>query len=369
MIRMTKAPQMRLLFLCPALLAVAVNAAANPIGESVVSGSVSMARPDARTLNITNSPGAIINWQGFSIGATEVTRFNQQSASSAVLNRVVGQDLSSIAGTLSSNGRVFLVNPNGALFTASAQINTAAFTFSTADIANADFIAGNTAWSGSGTFLTVEGALSGGQLSMTPLRIEVPGSVSAPGALTLNVPVNGTLDVSGSINAGSLNVNAPGLAGPIGPIGPVGGVPGILQPTIINVSTNPELISASGTISIGGNITPPPDAGTPLQSGGAITVTGDTPATTAPPTLTNNAAPVVAGKISVQSGSLAAASATLRVATSTGANMGAGSAVNVVSPSPAPVSAPAAVISTSSIASARPAAVATISLQKREPLF
>src|SRR5581483_8441150 len=58
---------------------------ANPTGPQVVNGAVSMVRPDARTLNVTNSPGAIINWQGFSIGAGEVTRFIQQSSSSAVL--------------------------------------------------------------------------------------------------------------------------------------------------------------------------------------------------------------------------------------------------------------------------------------------
>ncbi len=62
------------------------------------------------TLTVTNTPGTIINWQGFSIGSNEVTRFAQQSASSAVLNRVVGNDPSNILGTLQSNGRVFLIN-------------------------------------------------------------------------------------------------------------------------------------------------------------------------------------------------------------------------------------------------------------------
>ncbi|MGZ8269271.1 MAG: filamentous hemagglutinin N-terminal domain-containing protein, partial [Burkholderiales bacterium] len=70
----------------------------NPTGPHIVNGAVTFQRPDARTLNMTNSPGAIINWQGFSIGANEVTRFVQQSASSAVLNRVVGADVSRIYG-------------------------------------------------------------------------------------------------------------------------------------------------------------------------------------------------------------------------------------------------------------------------------
>src|SRR6185436_7820417 len=67
---------------------------ANPTGPQVVSGAVTFQGLGSKNLNVTNSPGAIINWQGFSIGASEVTRFTQQSATSAVLNRVVGADIS-----------------------------------------------------------------------------------------------------------------------------------------------------------------------------------------------------------------------------------------------------------------------------------
>ncbi|MDZ4203159.1 MAG: ESPR-type extended signal peptide-containing protein, partial [Gallionella sp.] len=92
----------------PLLLALAfcfaIDANANPMGGSVVSGQASIAA-SGNVLTVTNTPGTIINWQGFSIGANEVTRFIQQSASSAVLNRVVGNNPSQILGTLQSNGR------------------------------------------------------------------------------------------------------------------------------------------------------------------------------------------------------------------------------------------------------------------------
>ena len=42
---------------------------ANPDGPNVVRGSVQFANPAANTLNVTNSHGAIINWQSFSIAA------------------------------------------------------------------------------------------------------------------------------------------------------------------------------------------------------------------------------------------------------------------------------------------------------------
>src|SRR6186713_2838418 len=117
------------------------SAYGNPVGPVVVNGQATFAT-QGKTLSITNTPGAIINWQQFSIQATEATRFIQQSASSAVLNRVVGVDPSRILGTLQSNGRVFLINPNGILFGAGSQINVAGLVASTLNLSNEDFLAG-----------------------------------------------------------------------------------------------------------------------------------------------------------------------------------------------------------------------------------
>jgi hypothetical protein len=63
-------------------------AVANPGGGTVVSGTATFAGSGTPNLTITNSPGAIINWASFNIGPNETTRFIQQSAASAVLNRV-----------------------------------------------------------------------------------------------------------------------------------------------------------------------------------------------------------------------------------------------------------------------------------------
>lgn len=64
------------------------QALANPVGGQVVAGSATFATAGS-TLTVTNSPGAIIDWQAFSIQLGETTRFNQLSAASSVLNRVV----------------------------------------------------------------------------------------------------------------------------------------------------------------------------------------------------------------------------------------------------------------------------------------
>ena len=86
--------------------------AALPTGAQVASGSVQIGTV-GKTMTITNSPSAIINWQSFSIGQSHAVKFVQQSASSSVLNRVVGGQMSAIMGRLTSNGQVFLINPAG----------------------------------------------------------------------------------------------------------------------------------------------------------------------------------------------------------------------------------------------------------------
>ena len=163
----------------------APGAWANPTGSQVVNGQVSTARPNASTLNVTNSPGAIINWQGFSIGAGETTRFIQQSASSAVLNRVVGPDISSIQGQLLSNGRVFLINPAGIVIGPNAVIDTAGFVGSTLSMLDADFLAGKLKFQGDASSgrIVNQGwikAASGGQVILVAPQIENSGLIQAP---------------------------------------------------------------------------------------------------------------------------------------------------------------------------------------------
>lgn len=116
-------------------------ASALPQGASVVSGTASLST-NGNQLSVTNSPNAIVNWQSFSIEAGARVQFNQANAQSAVLNRVIGTDPSSILGQLASNGRVFLINPNGIVFGAGSQINVAGLVASTRDISNNDFLAG-----------------------------------------------------------------------------------------------------------------------------------------------------------------------------------------------------------------------------------
>ncbi len=189
------------------LLAFAVQTAeANPIGGTVTNGSAGFAT-SGNTLTVTNTPGTIINWQGFSIGSNEITNFAQQSASSTVLNRVVGNDPSNILGTLRSNGRVFLVNPNGILFGAGAVVDVAGLVASTLNLSNADFIAGHhhyTQVPGAGNISNAGSitAQDNGHIYLIAPNVENTGVITAP---------NGEILLAAGHSVDLVNTNDPNL--------------------------------------------------------------------------------------------------------------------------------------------------------------
>lgn len=116
---------------------------ANPNGPQIINGQVSIDSATSGITTITNSPNAIINWQNFSIGQNELTQFIQQNGQSAVLNRIIGQNPSEILGQLTSNGKVFLINPNGIVFGSDSVIDTQGLIASSLNLSDQDFLSGN----------------------------------------------------------------------------------------------------------------------------------------------------------------------------------------------------------------------------------
>ena len=111
-----------------------------PVDPSLVHGSA-VIDTVGNHMTIINSPHTILNWQSFSIGTDSSVYFQQQDATSMVLNRVTGNDPSHIFGSLGSNGHIWLINPYGVLFSEHARIDAAGLVASTLDISNIDFLA------------------------------------------------------------------------------------------------------------------------------------------------------------------------------------------------------------------------------------
>ncbi len=111
--------------------------------DHVASGTANISTSGTTTTITTSTNNTIIDWWRFMIAANETVKFVEPSATSIVLNRVTGGEQSVISGILTSNGRVFLLNSNGVLFTAGSYVNPTGFLASALQMTDANFIAGN----------------------------------------------------------------------------------------------------------------------------------------------------------------------------------------------------------------------------------
>ena len=185
-----------------------------PTGGQVVGGQASIVQ-NSNALNINQGTDrAAIDWQSFNVGQGNTVNFNQPSASSIALNRVLGSDVSVIQGAINANGQVFLVNQNGILFTPTAQVNVGGIVASTQSISTADFMAGKYTFSGNSTG-TVEnkGNITtsiGGTVALIAAKIINTGTITAPlGTVGLAAGNTVTLDLGGpvkiQVSEGALN--------------------------------------------------------------------------------------------------------------------------------------------------------------------
>lgn len=175
-----------------------------PTGGTVVAGNGTIAQSGS-AMTITQASGNMaIDWQSFSIGQGNSVNFVQPSASAVALNRVLGSDVSVIQGALTANGQVFLINPNGVLFSPSAQVNVGSLVASTLNMATADFMSGNYRFAGSsGNAIINQGNISaapGGTIALIAAKIINHGSLTADGGnVLLGAGSRVTLDMGGPV--------------------------------------------------------------------------------------------------------------------------------------------------------------------------
>jgi len=248
---------------------------ANPVGPSVVSGAATF-NAVGKNLTVTNSPGAIINWQGFSIRPDEVTRFVQSGAASAVLNRVTGPEHSAILGQLLSNGRVFLINPNGVTVGAGARIDTAGFVASSLNLSNEDFLAGKFRFTdpGSAGRVTNAGTInahSGGSVYLVAPTVENHGVITAPNGDVMLAAGKSVELVSTASPDIRVQLQAGGAALNVGQLVAESGRVGIFGAAIRNAS----VVSAdSATVNSAGNIVLKATHGVTLDATSVVSANG-----------------------------------------------------------------------------------------------
>ena len=182
----------------------AAFAGALPTGASVAAGKVKVSTSGSAMTVTQDTNKAIVNWNAFSIGQNNSVEFVQPDSSSAILNRVTGTTTSSIAGSLSANGQVYLINPNGIAITSTGTVKVGGgFVASTLDISDDDFLNGNMNFNGDGASagVTNDGIITigrGGYAALMGGTVKNDGLIAVPiGSIGLGSGEQVTLDLSG----------------------------------------------------------------------------------------------------------------------------------------------------------------------------
>jgi filamentous hemagglutinin family protein len=225
-----------------------------PVNPTVVNGTAGFNQV-GNVLTVTNSNGAIINWQKFSIQAGETTYFAQTSSSSSVLNRVLN-DPTAIYGTLSSNGRVWLVNPAGIMVGPGGKVDVAGFVASTLNISNADFLAGRNVFINDGSAKNVinQGEIrtpAGGSVYLIGSNVTNEGIIVTPGGETI-LAAGATVSLIDSATPG-VKVDVTGAEGNATNLGTITAEAGRIGIAGVIVRNSGQ-INASSVVSEGGRV-------------------------------------------------------------------------------------------------------------------
>jgi len=113
-----------------------------PFGAALQGGQATVGQNGSVMSIYQSTPSAVLNWNSFNIGSAATVNVIQPSSSSVLLNTIIGTSPTQIYGHLSSNGQVYLTNPNGIYFAPGASVNVGGLMASTNTISTADFMAG-----------------------------------------------------------------------------------------------------------------------------------------------------------------------------------------------------------------------------------
>ena len=241
-----------------------------PTDGRVVSGAGSIGTAGNQMTVTQNTQNMIVNWNTFNIGSQAGVNFVQPNAQATALNRVLSADPSHIMGSLTANGRVFLINPSGVIFGNGARVDVGSIVASTLNISDGNFMAGQYIFEKSGSAGSVvnQGVVAaryGGFVAMLAPEVINQGLITAKlGTVGLVAGDKITMDVRGDgligFNIDQAAVNA--LAANSGLVRADGGYvvmgargAGNLMATVVNNSGVLEaqsIVERNGTIVLDG---------------------------------------------------------------------------------------------------------------------
>jgi filamentous hemagglutinin family protein len=194
--------------------------AANALDATLRGGTGTVATVGNTTTIHQTSQRMALDWTQLNTAANEALVFSQPNAQAIALNRITGSTPSSFLGSLTANGQVFILNPNGVLFGAGSQVNVGGIVASTLGMNPTDFMNGSntfTKTTGTGSVIN-QGSMTaaqGGYLALLAPEVRNEGVMTASlgtallaagNKVTLNLD-NGSL-LGYSIDQGAINALA-----------------------------------------------------------------------------------------------------------------------------------------------------------------
>jgi len=118
-----------------------------PVLRSTTAGSFGAYTTNGNDATLVqNSPAGIINWSSFDIGAAAKLQIIQPSNTSTLLNRIegglLGHGRTTIDGSLTSNGQIYLINPSGIVFGSTARVDVGSLIASSLAIDDSRYLSG-----------------------------------------------------------------------------------------------------------------------------------------------------------------------------------------------------------------------------------
>ncbi len=218
---------------------------ATPTGGAVVAGGASIAEAPGATTVTQSTSRAAINWQSFNVGSRATVLFQQPSSQAVTLNRVVAPDPSTIAGRITANGSIVLVNPDGVVFANGSEVNAAGLVVSAPGITNQNFMAGRMVFdqpANPNARIVNRGSMTIAQAGLAALvapQVANSGVIAAKlGSVVLAGARTATLDLYGD---GLVSIDVEGAVQTV-PVGPNG------QPVKALVTNSGTIAAAGGTV-------------------------------------------------------------------------------------------------------------------------
>ena len=196
-----------------ALLSLTSLAQAAPSLNQVTNGNATVTQNAGDTTINQTSASATIDWHSFNTTQHQTVVFNQPNTQSLTVNNILDANPTTIHGSITANGRIILLNPNGFFFGANSSVSAHTFIAAATTNSNTSYnsltntlsIINNDAINGT---ITVDGTITATKTQLIAKRVAAndTATVNATGAITITATQDATLHGTLSATAGNIDI-------------------------------------------------------------------------------------------------------------------------------------------------------------------